>query len=224
MTSPVVFGTVHFYKAELNVILKSISFFTSQVSDLKIRNASVWCSLIRPVDEQLAIGWVIFVIRYRIPYGCAALRFTIELNKEINYNLWRCLCMLFDLFQVTPMDLHGALSALMRPLTTMQPSSTFPLTSFLQHPLMSPLTFPLSTNPMDSTLLDITVSDSQSTITPRKTRLESPSSPLSQSSTVSSTQLSSPQPSPIRKFAKPIPDEKKVNTAYNFYRDFYYII
>ncbi|KAE9414047.1 hypothetical protein Angca_002616 [Angiostrongylus cantonensis] len=113
------------------------------------------------------------------------------------------------------MDLHGTLSALMRPLTAVPPS-TFPLTSFLQHPLMSSLAFPLNAaNHLDPTLFDITVTaESQSTVTPKKTRLDSPSSPLSQSSTVSSTQLSSPLPSPVRKLAKPIPDEKKDEAYY----------
>ncbi|VDM57229.1 unnamed protein product [Angiostrongylus costaricensis] len=75
------------------------------------------------------------------------------------------------------MDLHGTLSALMRPLAAIPPS-TFPLTSFLQHPLMSSLAFPLNAaNHLDPTLFDITVTaESQSTVTPKKTRLDSPTS------------------------------------------------
>ncbi|VDL79745.1 unnamed protein product [Nippostrongylus brasiliensis] len=52
-------------------------------------------------------------------------------------------------------------------------------------------------------------SEPQAAATPKKARLDSPCSPLSQSSTVSSTQLSSPQASPARKLAKPIPEERK---------------
>ncbi|KAL6728995.1 hypothetical protein Aduo_000090 [Ancylostoma duodenale] len=110
------------------------------------------------------------------------------------------------------MDLHGALSALIR-----QPASipaAFPLATFLPHPMMTSLPFSFGNNMVDPLSLGISAAEPQAAATPKKARLDSPCSPLSQSSTVSSTQLSSPQPSPARKLAKPIPDEKKDDAYY----------
>ncbi|KAK5985088.1 BZIP domain-containing protein, partial [Trichostrongylus colubriformis] len=108
----------------------------------------------------------------------------------------------------TQMDLQDTLSALIRQPTAMQPTA-FPFSAFLQHPLMTSLPFSLA-NIMEPSLLGVSPAEPQPAVTPKKARLDSPCSPLSQSSTVSSTQLSSPQASPVRKLAKPIPDEKKV--------------
>ncbi|PIO70724.1 basic region leucine zipper, partial [Teladorsagia circumcincta] len=110
------------------------------------------------------------------------------------------------------MDLNGTLSALIRRPAVMQPTA-FPFSAFLHHPLMTSLPFPLG-SAMDPSLFGVTPAEPQSAVTPKKARLDSPCSPLSQSSTVSSTQLSSPQASPARKLAKPIPDEKKDDAYY----------
>ncbi|XGW19212.1 hypothetical protein V3C99_003221 [Haemonchus contortus] len=110
------------------------------------------------------------------------------------------------------MDLHGTLSALIRQPTPVQPSA-FPFSTFLHHPLMTSLPFPLG-NAMDPSFFGVSAAEPQPAVTPKKSRLDSPCSPLSQSSTVSSTQLSSPQASPARKVAKPIPDEKKDDAYY----------
>ncbi|ETN76708.1 hypothetical protein RB195_005610 [Necator americanus] len=110
------------------------------------------------------------------------------------------------------MDLHGALSALIRQPTGIP--AAFPFASFLPHPMMTSLPFSLGNAMVDPLSLGITAAEPQAAATPKKARLDSPCSPLSQSSTVSSTQLSSPQPSPIRKIAKPIPDEKKDDAYY----------
>lgn len=103
------------------------------------------------------------------------------------------------------MDLHGTLSALMRQQAAMP--GAFPFANFLHHPLLSSMPFSMGSG-MDH-LFGITPAEPQAAATPKKARLDSPCSPLSQSSTVSSTQLSSPQASPARKLAKPIPDERK---------------
>ncbi|KAK6024782.1 basic region leucine zipper, partial [Ostertagia ostertagi] len=86
----------------------------------------------------------------------------------------------------------------------------FPFSGFLDHLSMNVTTEALWIR----RCLAFTPAEPQSAVTPKKARLDSPCSPLSQSSTVSSTQLSSPQASPARKLAKPIPDEKKDEAYY----------
>ncbi|VDM78387.1 unnamed protein product [Strongylus vulgaris] len=110
------------------------------------------------------------------------------------------------------MDLHGALSALIRQPTGLP--AAFPLSSFLPHPMMTSLPFSFGNAMVDQLSLGITPAEPQAASTPKKARLDSPCSPMSQSSTVSSTQLSSPQPSPTRKIARPIPEEKKDDAYY----------
>ncbi|WKX92693.1 hypothetical protein Q1695_010602 [Nippostrongylus brasiliensis] len=99
------------------------------------------------------------------------------------------------------------LTALIRQPTAIAPPH-FSLNAFLHHPLISALPFPLDP------LFGIAPAEPQAAATPKKARLDSPCSPLSQSSTVSSTQLSSPQASPARKLAKPIPEERKDEAYY----------
>uniref|UniRef100_A0A1I7W8X4 BZIP domain-containing protein n=1 Tax=Heterorhabditis bacteriophora TaxID=37862 RepID=A0A1I7W8X4_HETBA len=106
------------------------------------------------------------------------------------------------------MDLRSALSALLRPVA---------LPAVPMRPMSIPFGYSDSTllalTKLDSSLMSVVpfTSEPSAIYTPKKARLDdSPCSPLSSnSSTVSSTQLSSPQPSPVRKIAKPIPDEKK---------------
>ncbi|CAJ0593082.1 unnamed protein product [Cylicocyclus nassatus] len=110
------------------------------------------------------------------------------------------------------MDLNGALSALIRQQTALP--AAFPLASFLPHPMLTQLPFQFGNAMLEQLSLGISPAEPQAAATPKKARLESPCSPMSQSSTVSSTQLSTPQPSPTRKLAKPIPDEKKDDAYY----------
>ncbi|WKX92694.1 hypothetical protein Q1695_010602 [Nippostrongylus brasiliensis] len=73
------------------------------------------------------------------------------------------------------------LTALIRQPTAIAPPH-FSLNAFLHHPLISALPFPLDP------LFGIAPAEPQAAATPKKARLDSPCSPLSQSSTVSSTQ------------------------------------
>ncbi|CAB3408089.1 unnamed protein product [Caenorhabditis bovis] len=112
------------------------------------------------------------------------------------------------------MDLHRALSALIGPMGGVPNQSLahlgfpFPDTSsLLTAALTSKLESPLGIVPYESAA--VPTSTTQFTPT-KKAKIEEPSSPVSShSSTVSSTNFSSPAPSPCRKPAHPIPVEKK---------------